>query len=89
MRAAFETLLAQGWTDTLRDVFGEDTVYTFWDYFRQHAQRDRGLRIDHLLANPVLAKTVKAAGVDRWVRLEDKASDHAPTWVEVARPAGA
>ena len=88
VRAAFETLLAQGWTDTLRDVFGEDTVYTFWDYFRQHAQRDRGLRIDHLLANPVLAKTVRAAGVDRWVRLEDKASDHAPTWIEVTRPKG-
>ena len=84
VRTAFEALLAQGWTDTLRDVFGEDTVYTFWDYFRQHAQRDRGLRIDHLLANPVLAKTVRAAGVDRWVRLEDKASDHAPAWVTVS-----
>ncbi len=87
VREAYETLLAQGWTDTLRDVFGDETVYTFWDYFRQHAARDRGLRIDHLLANPVLAKTVQTAGVDRWVRLEDKASDHAPTWIEVAAPA--
>ncbi|MBA0458066.1 exodeoxyribonuclease III, partial [Stenotrophomonas maltophilia] len=61
-------------------------IYTFWDYFRQHAERDRGLRIDHLLLNPVLAERLKDAGVDRWVRLQEKASDHAPTWVTV-RPA--
>lgn len=52
-RKAFEALLAQGWTDALRDVFGEERICTFWDYFRQHAARDRGLRIDHLLLNPV------------------------------------
>jgi exodeoxyribonuclease-3 len=86
VRQAFDDLLAQGWTDALRQHAGDATVYTFWDYFRQHAQRDRGLRIDHLLLNPPLAKRLKRAGVDRWVRLQDKASDHAPTWVEVAAP---
>jgi len=84
VRSAFERLLAQGWEDALREAFAQQTIYTFWDYFRQHAERDRGLRIDHLLLNPVLAKRMKGAGVDRWVRLQDKASDHAPTWVEVA-----
>ena len=84
VREAFETLLAQGWTDALRKIAGDARIYTFWDYFRQHAERDRGLRIDHLLLNPSLAQRLKAAGVDRWVRLQDKASDHAPTWVEVA-----
>ena len=84
VRAAFETLLAQGWTDALRTIAGEARIYTFWDYFRQHAERDRGLRIDHLLLNPPLAKRLKTAGVDRWVRLQEKASDHAPTWIEVA-----
>jgi exodeoxyribonuclease-3 len=84
VREAFETLLAQGWTDALRKIAGDARIYTFWDHFRQHAERDRGLRIDHLLLNPPLAKRLKAAGVDRWVRLQDKASDHAPTWVEVA-----
>ena len=83
-REAYAALLAQGWTDALREVSGERRIYTFWDYFRQHAERDRGLRIDHLLLNPVLAKRLKSAGVDRWVRLKDKASDHAPTWVEVS-----
>jgi exodeoxyribonuclease-3 len=83
-RASYAALLEQGWTDSLRHVHGEQRIYTFWDYFRQHAERDRGVRIDHLLLNPVLAGRLKDAGVDRWVRLQDKASDHAPTWVEVS-----
>lgn len=84
VREAYTRLLDQGWTDSLRHVQGERRIYTFWDYFRQHAERDRGLRIDHLLLNPVLARRLKNAGVDRWVRLKEKASDHAPAWVEVS-----
>ncbi len=83
-RDAYARLLAQGWTDSLRHVHSEQRIYTFWDYFRQHAERDRGLRIDHLLLNPALASRLKGAGVDRWVRLQEKASDHAPAWVEIA-----
>jgi exodeoxyribonuclease-3 len=84
-RDAFFNLLDQGWTDSLLKVHGpESGIYTFWDYFRQHAERDRGLRIDHLLLNPVLAKRLREAGVDRWVRGEEKPSDHAPTWIQVA-----
>lgn len=85
-REAFRQLLDQGWTDALRECFGEQRIYTFWDYFRQHAERDRGLRIDHLLLNPVLADGLREAGVDRWVRLEPQASDHAPAWVTVMAP---
>ena len=84
VRESYAALLEQCWTDALRETFGDEQVYTFWDYFRHHAERDRGLRIDHLLLNPVLAKRLKSAGVDRWARLKDKASDHAPTWVEVS-----
>ena len=79
-------MLDQGWTDALRTIAGDARIYTFWDYFRQHAERDRGLRIDHLLLNPVLAAGLRRAGVDRWVRLQEKASDHAPAWVEVSLP---
>lgn len=83
-RDAFFNLLDQGWTDSLLEVDGPGSgIYTFWDYFRQHAERDRGLRIDHLLLNPVLAKCLRNAGVDRWVRGEEKPSDHAPTWIQV------
>ncbi|UYK77329.1 exodeoxyribonuclease III [Xanthomonas sacchari] len=80
-RQAYAELLAQGWTDSLRQVHGERRVYTFWDYFRQHWQRDAGLRIDHLLLNTPLAARLRDAGVDRWVRDLPHASDHAPTWV--------
>lgn len=85
-RDAYFDLLKQGWTDSLREIQGDERIHTFWDYFRQHAERDRGLRIDHLLLNQVLAKSLLSAGVDRWVRLQEKASDHAPTWIEVMAP---
>jgi exonuclease III len=46
------------------------------------------LRIDHLLLNPVLAPSLQQAGVDRWVRGQPHASDHAPTWVQLALEGG-
>ncbi len=82
-REAWQRLLAQGWLDALREKHPE-RIYTFWDYFRQHWQRDRGLRIDHLLLNPQLQPRLLDAGVDRWVRDLEKASDHAPTWITLA-----
>jgi exodeoxyribonuclease III len=89
-RACWERLLAQGWTDAIRHLHPAERIYTFWDYFRQHWQRDAGLRIDHLLLNRAAAPALRATGVDRWVRGEEKASDHAPTWVELrAAKAGA
>ena len=83
-RARYEKLLRQGWTDALRECHPEERIYTFWDYFRQHWQRNSGLRIDHLLLNEVLAPRLSDAGVDRWVRDLPKASDHAPVWVRLA-----
>ena len=88
-RACWERLLAQGWTDAIRHLHPQEPVYTFWDYFRQHWQRNAGLRIDHLLLNRALEPRLVAAGVHTWVRGEEKASDHAPAWVELAAPAAA
>lgn len=82
-RDAYARLLAQGWTDSIRTLHPDEQVFTFWDYFRKHWERNAGLRIDHLLLNPVLAPTLVSAGVDRWVRGEAGASDHAPTWVQL------
>lgn len=82
-RACYQRLLAQGWTDALRARFPQERIYTFWDYFRQHWEKDSGLRIDHLLLSPDLAPRLQNAGVDRWVRDQPRASDHAPTWVEL------
>ncbi|MCV0285700.1 exodeoxyribonuclease III [Pseudomonas aeruginosa] len=53
---------------------------------RQHWQRDAGLRIDHLLLSASLADHLEDAGVDRWVRGEEHASDHALAWVSLRRP---
>ncbi|MGI4813308.1 MAG: exodeoxyribonuclease III [Janthinobacterium lividum] len=82
-RACYARLLAQGWTDSLRAMHGDARIYTFWDYFRQHWQKNSGLRIDHLLLNAELAPRLRDAGVDRWVRDQPHASDHAPTWIEL------
>ncbi|MCQ4319614.1 exodeoxyribonuclease III [Stutzerimonas stutzeri] len=80
-RACYERLLAQGWTDALRAKYPDERIYTFWDYFRQHWQKNSGLRIDHLLLSADLAPRLVDAGVDRWVRDQEHASDHAPTWI--------
>jgi exodeoxyribonuclease III len=82
-RAAYQRLLDQGWLDSLRHVFPEEKVFTFWDYFRKHWERNSGLRIDHLLLNKPAAAMLKSAGVDTWVRGLESASDHAPTWIEL------
>ncbi|MBS0529568.1 MAG: exodeoxyribonuclease III, partial [Proteobacteria bacterium] len=82
-RAAFRSLMAQGWTDAIRTLHPEQPMYTFWDYKRQRWPRDAGLRLDHLLLSPQLAPRLRKAGVDRDVRAEEGASDHAPAWIEL------
>jgi exodeoxyribonuclease III len=83
VRAAFRELVAQGWTDALRTLHPAERIYTFWDYFRNAWARNAGLRIDHLLLSPAVARRLVAAGVDREVRGWGKASDHAPAWIEL------
>ena len=84
VRAAFFRLLDQGWTDALRTLHPDETIYTFWDYFRNAFARDAGLRIDHFLLSPDLAKRLVSAEVDSFVRGWEKTSDHAPVWVELS-----
>jgi exodeoxyribonuclease-3 len=84
VRTAYHQLVAQGWTDTLRKLHPDERIYTFWDYFRNAYGRDAGLRIDHLLLSPAIADRLVAANVDREVRGWEKASDHAPTWIDLA-----
>jgi exodeoxyribonuclease-3 len=82
-REAFGRLMGQGWTDALRAKHPDATIYTFWDFFRNAYQRNAGIRIDHLLLNPIAAARLKDAGVERDVRGWEKPSDHAPTWIEI------
>jgi exodeoxyribonuclease-3 len=82
-RAAYAKLVAQGWTDSLRTLFPDEPMYTFWDYKRRRWERDAGLRIDHLLLSPSLSPRLKKGGVDREERGRESASDHAPAWIEL------
>ncbi len=85
VREAFQKLLKQGWTDAIRKLYPDQTIYTFWDYFRNAYGRNAGLRIDHFLLNPAIANRLKAAGVDHHVRGWEKTSDHAPVWIQLKR----
>ena len=51
-RAAFKSLVAQGWCDAIRSVHPSKPMFTFWDYKRNRWPRDAGLRLDHLLLSP-------------------------------------
>ena len=82
-RTAYARLVKQGWTDSLRELHGDERIYTFWHYMRQRWQRNAGLRLDHLLLSPKLAPRLKRAGVDRETRGKAEASDHAPVWIEL------
>jgi exodeoxyribonuclease-3 len=80
-RAAFKALVDQGWCDAIRTLHPSKPTFTFWDYKRQRWPRDAGLRLDHLLLSPTLVPRLLKAGVDRGVRGEESASDHAPAWI--------
>ena len=57
-------------------------IYTFWvnaDAFRRNA----GFRMDFLVLSPALAKRLVAEGIDTEQRGLDKASDHAPVWIQI------
>ena len=82
-REEYAELVGQGWTDSLRELYPDERIYTFWHYWRRSFERDAGIRIDHLLLSPALAPKLKRAGVDRAPRGWEKSSDHAPVWVEI------
>ena len=84
VRKAFHDLVAQGWTDAIRQLYPDEIIYTFYDYFRNAYQRNAGLRIDHFLLSPQLKGKLMNAGLDKHVRGWEKTSDHVPVWIELA-----
>jgi len=83
-RAAFQQLLKQGWLDSIRMLYPDKKIYTYWDYFRNAFNRDAGIRMDHILLSPDLKKRLKKGGVHKHVRGWEKTSDHAPVWIEIS-----
>lgn len=83
-RAALRRIVHQGWTEALRAVHpADDHLYTFWDYQAGCWPRNAGLRIDHFLLCPRVADRLTNATVDREARGMEKASDHAPVWIDI------
>ncbi|MBK8013840.1 MAG: exodeoxyribonuclease III [Deltaproteobacteria bacterium] len=84
-REAFSQLLDLGLTDALRHFQGSDKrLYTFWDYQARAFERDRGMRIDHMLISPPLLQRATGCFVDRAARAADKRSDHAPVVLDLS-----
>lgn len=81
-RDAYSRLLGDGWTDALNLHNPRGGIWTYWDYQAGAWQRDHGFRIDHALLSPELADRFVACGVDKSHRGREKASDHAPVWVQ-------
>ena len=61
-RAAFQGFLDDGYVEVTR---AHAPGYTYWDYYRQRFERDRGLKIDFVLGSPSLASRVTGAFIDR------------------------
>ncbi|WP_111558745.1 exodeoxyribonuclease III [Paracoccus sediminilitoris] len=84
-RAAFRTIVNQGWTEAIRarDPWATRGPFTFWDYQAGAWSKDDGIRIDHLLLSPQAADLMCETGVDREARAGEKPSDHVPVWVRL------
>ncbi|GAA2007433.1 MULTISPECIES: exodeoxyribonuclease III [Nocardioides] len=80
-RAAFQGFLDDGYAEVTRE---HAPGYTYWDYYRQRFERDRGLKIDFVLGSPGLAARTTGAFIDRDERAGTGASDHAPVVVDLA-----
>ncbi len=83
-RDAFAGFLTDGYADLVRPHAAGPGVYTYWDYYRQRFERNRGMRIDFVLGSPSLAARVTGARIDRDERAGTGASDHAPVLVDLA-----
>jgi exodeoxyribonuclease III len=83
-RARYRTLLALGYTDAFRSLHPDEAgQFTFWDYFRQAFEHNRGIRIDHFLLSPKVAERLQSCTIDRGPRAQQRPSDHTPIVVEL------
>jgi exodeoxyribonuclease-3 len=83
-RAAFRDLCSLGLHDTLRIHHREGQLFSWWDYQMRAFEKNRGLRIDAVLASESFAKKCIASGIDRDMRAGKDPSDHAPVWAQFA-----
>ncbi len=77
-RDALGALVDLGLTDAFRMFEQADKSFSWWDYRMLGFQKNKGLRIDHILLSEVLAKRCVACSIDRATRKWEQPSDHAP-----------
>ena len=83
-REGFRGLLALGLGDAFRLFDQPERSYTWWDYRDLAFRRKMGLRIDHILLSPALAKICTACEIDVELRRRERPSDHAPVVATLA-----
>ncbi|MGM0552345.1 MAG: exodeoxyribonuclease III [Pseudomonadota bacterium] len=81
-REALAALQALGLSDTFRAFNQPDGEFSWFDYRAASFRRNRGLRIDLILASDPLLDRLTGAGIDREPRAWERPSDHAPVWAE-------
>lgn len=77
-RERYRQMLALGYTDAFRSLHPGEKQFTFWDYFRQAFEHNRGIRIDHFLLSPAAASRLAGCIIDKAPRALEKPSDHTP-----------
>lgn len=83
-RSRYRAMLKLGYTDAFRSLHPDEAgQFTFWDYFRQAFENNRGIRIDHFLLSPELAGRLKSCEIDKFPRALPKPSDHTPIVIEL------
>lgn len=82
-RAAFQDILALGFSDSFRLFEQDEKLYSWWDYRQGAFRRNRGLRIDHILLNKQAAQACKASWIDKTPRSWERPSDHTVVLVEL------
>jgi len=79
-RQAYSRLLDTGLKDCFRIFPQPDGSFTWWDYRAAGFRRNRGLRIDHILASVPMAKRCTECRIDSKPRSQPRPSDHAPVF---------
>jgi exodeoxyribonuclease-3 len=83
VRSGFRQLLELGLVDSFRLFEQPEKSYSWWDYRMLGYQKNRGLRIDHILVSEPVKPLVKSCSIDRAPRKWKQPSDHAPVTVEL------
>ena len=83
-REHFKALLGLGMTDAFRMFDQPEKSFSWWDYRMLGFQKNRGMRIDHILVSEALKPAVRGCVIDRTPRKNKQPSDHTPVIVDLA-----